>query len=117
MPNALLDLLGYERIRQSPRRPWPTAKALSRTLAETSSTLISLFEGDQVTYVNPAMQAALGITEADVPTLRIEGRLIASTERQEARATIDTLQHGEITGSVRFERAIVRGMDDSGGSR
>jgi PAS domain S-box-containing protein len=55
------------------------------------------------------MQAALGITEADVPTLRIEGSLIAPTDRQEARATIDALQRGEITGPVRFERAIVRG--------
>ena len=87
----------------------PDSEALFRTLAETSSTLISLFDGDQVTYVNPAMQAALGITEADVPTLRIKGSLIASTERQEARATIDALQRGEITDPVRFERASVRG--------
>ena len=112
------DEIGAERVARPARIRADSAvaeealadsEALFRTLAETSSTLISLFEGDQVTYVNPAMQAALGITEADVPTLRIEGSLIASTERQEARATIDTLQRGEITGPVRFERASVRG--------
>ena len=112
------DEIGAERVARPARiradsavaeEALPDSEAKFRTLAETSSTLISLFEGDQVTYVNPAMQAALGITEADVPTLRIEGSLIAPTERQEARATIDALQRGEITGPVRFERAIVRG--------
>ena len=112
------DEIGAERVARPARiradsavaeEALPDSEAKFRTLAETSSTLISLFEGDQVTYVNPAMQAAFGITEADVPTLRIEGSLIAPTERKEARATIDALQRGEITGPVRFERAIVRG--------
>ena len=112
------DEIGAERVARPARiradsavaeEALPDSEALFWTLAETSSTLISLFEGDQVTYVNPAMQAALGITEADVPTLRIKGSLIASTERQEARATIDALQRGEITDPVRFERASVRG--------
>lgn len=120
------DEIGAERVARPARIRADSAvaeealadsEALFRTLAETSSTLISLFEGDQVTYVNPAMQAALGITEADVPTLRIEGSLIASTERQEARAQ-STLSNAA-RSLARFDSSgpVFEGMDDSGGSR